>query len=232
MRSAGCVINDHADRHLDGHVERTRMRPLASGAVHEKSALVLFIVLCVMALLLVLQTNRFTIYLSLGGILLAAIYPYMKRHTYLPQVVLGAAFSWAIPMVFAAETNSLPPIVWLLYIANLLWTVVYDTMYAMVDRDDDIKIGIKSTAILFGDNDRAMIAVLQVTVVLVLCIVGNQAHLGPSYFLGVVAAATLFVYQQHLIRNREKEECFKAFLNNNWVGLAIFVGLLFDYISL
>jgi len=223
------VINDFADRKLDGHVSRTKNRPLATGRISARNALIFFSGLCLLALILVLQTNALTIYLAFGGLALASIYPFMKRYTYLPQVFLGAAFAWAIPMAFAAEINSLPTIVWLLYLATVLWTVAYDTLYAMVDRDDDIKIGIKSTAILFGKADRAMIAFLQVLVVLTLSIIGEQLALGQFYFLGVVVAATLFVYQQHLIRLRYRDECFKAFLNNNWVGLAVFVGLFMDY---
>ncbi len=228
MRAAGCVINDYADRDFDGHVERTKDRPLATGRVSSRQALIFFAVLCLIALLLVLQTNTFTIYLSFGGLALASIYPFMKRYTYLPQVVLGAAFAWAVPMAYAAETNSLPAHIWLIYLATVLWTVAYDTMYAMVDRDDDLKVGIKSTAILFGKADRAMIALLQVMVVLTLCILGNQLKLGQFYFLGLVAVSTLFVYQQHLIRLRYRHECFKAFLNNNWVGMVIFAGIALD----
>lgn len=230
MRSAGCVINDFADRNIDGHVKRTKDRPLPSGKVTAKETLTLFAVLCAASFILVLLTNTLTIYLSFGGLALAATYPFMKRHTYLPQVVLGAAFAWAIPMAYAAETGELHKQAWLLYVITVLWTVAYDTMYAMVDRDDDIKIGVKSTAILFGNADRMVVAVLQTLVILVLCIVGNQAELGSLYYLSVVVAATLFVYQQHLIRNREREGCFKAFLNNHWVGLAVFVGIVAELV--
>jgi len=229
MRSAGCVINDFADRHLDGHVERTKDRPLVTGRISAQNALIFFAALCLLAFVLVLQTNQLTIYLSFGALALAAIYPFMKRYTYLPQVVLGAAFAWSIPMAYAAETNSVPSIVWLVYTATVLWTVAYDTEYAMVDREDDLKIGIKSTAILFGEADRAIIAFLQVLVILTLCLIGDEAERGQFYFLGVVAAATLFVYQQHLIRLRYRSECFQAFLNNNWVGMVVFFGLALDY---
>lgn len=229
MRSAGCVINDFADRNIDGHVERTKERPLAKGSVSTKGALIFFASLCLIAFLLVLQTNSLTIYLSFGALALASAYPFMKRYTYLPQVVLGAAFAWSVPMAYAAETNELPKIIWLIYIATLLWTVAYDTMYAMVDREDDIKIGVKSTAILFGKSDRAIIAFLQVLVVLTLSMIGDQLGLGQYYFLGVVGAAVLFVYQQHLIRLRDREDCFKAFLNNNWVGAVVFLGIFMDY---
>lgn len=231
MRSAGCVINDYADRKIDGHVARTKNRPLATGAVTSKQALSFFAALCVLALVLVLMTNMFTIYLSFGGLALACIYPFMKRHTYLPQVFLGAAFAWAVPMAFAAETESLPPVVWLIFTATVLWTVAYDTMYAMVDREDDLKIGVKSTAILFGESDRTIIAVLQVLVILTLSLIGNELKLGQFYLLGMVGASVLFVYQQHLIRLRYPQECFKAFLNNNWVGAIVFVGFVLDYMT-
>jgi len=225
------VINDFADRKIDGDVERTKQRPLVIGDVSVKQALIFFFSLCLVAFVLVLQTNELTIYLSLGALALASAYPFMKRYTYLPQVVLGAAFAWSVPMAYAAQTNELPTIVWLIYTATVLWTVAYDTMYAMVDRDDDIKIGVKSTAILFGQADRAIIAFLQILVVLTFCLIGDQAKLGQFYFLSVVVAAILFVYQQHLIRHRYREECFRAFLNNNWVGVAIFVGLALDYLT-
>lgn len=230
MRSAGCVINDYADRNIDGHVKRTKDRPLPSGKVTPTETLILFAVLCLASFGLVLLTNTLTIYLAFGGLALATTYPFMKRHTYLPQVVLGAAFAWSVPMAYAAETGEIHQLVWLLYIITVLWTVAYDTIYAMVDRDDDIKIGVKSTAILFGKSDRIAIAGLQALVILVLCIVGAQAELGSYYFFAVVVAATLFVYQQHLIRNRDRDECFKAFLNNHWVGLAIFTGVVVDYL--
>jgi len=229
MRSAGCVINDFADRNIDGDVERTTHRPLVTGELSVKNALVFFSVLCLLSFILVLQTNELTIYLSFGALALASIYPFMKRYTYLPQVVLGAAFACSVPMAYAAQTNELPQIVWLIYIATVLWTVAYDTMYAMVDREDDIKIGVKSTAILFGHADRAIIAFLQLLVVLALCMIGEQAKLGQFYFLGVVVASSLFVFQQHLIRFRGRDACFRAFLNNNWVGVAIFVGLVLDF---
>lgn len=229
MRSAGCVINDFADRNIDGEVARTKDRPLVRGDISAKNALIFFVSLCLIAFLLVLQTNELTVYLSFGAVALAAIYPFMKRHSYLPQVVLGAAFAWAVPMAYAAQTNELPTIIWLIYTATVLWTVAYDTMYAMVDREDDLKIGVKSSAILFGQADRGIIAFLQILVILTFCMIGDQLKLGQFYFLGVVSAAILFIYQQHLIRLRYREECFKAFLNNNWVGLVIFVGLALDY---
>lgn len=231
MRSAGCVINDFADRKIDGDVKRTKDRPLVTGLISPTHALIFFIVLCVVAFLLVLSMNTLTIYLSVGGAVLAFIYPFMKRYTHLPQVFLGAAFAWAVPMAYAAQTDSLPSIVWLIYMATLVWTVAYDTMYAMVDRDDDLKIGVKSTAILFGNSDRAVIAFLQVLVVLTLCIIGQQAKLGEFYYLGVAVASVLFVYQQHLIRHRDRDACFQAFLNNNWVGLVLFCALFLEFAS-
>lgn len=229
MRSAGCVINDFADRKIDGKVARTKGRPLATGEATKDEALALFGVLSGLAFFLVLFTNWLTVFLSFGGLILASAYPFMKRHTYFPQVVLGAAFSWAIVMAFAAETNSLPPKLWLIYIAVVIWTLVYDTFYAMVDRDDDIKIGVKSTAVFFGDADRTITAGLQGFVVFILLLVGQNFGMSWLYFSGIVVATGLFGYQQYLIRDRKKDQCFKAFLNNNWVGLAIFVGIALDY---
>jgi 4-hydroxybenzoate polyprenyl transferase, proteobacterial len=228
MRAAGCVINDYADRHFDGHVKRTAFRPLPSGRITTFRALSFFLILVVVAFLLVWQLNRFTIYLSTGGLLLAAVYPFMKRVTSLPQVILGMAFSWAIPMAYAAVTGHLSLISWLLFLANLLWTVAYDTMYAMVDRDDDVKIGIKSTAILFGKNDRLYIALLQFSTLALLSLVGWLSELTISYFMALLVALCLFIYQQYLIWHRQRDACFKAFLNNNWVGVVVFAGILFS----
>ncbi len=229
MRSAGCVINDFADRKVDGHVKRTEHRPLASGKVSPEEAIWLFAGLCLVAFILVLFTNPLTIWLSFGGLLLAFCYPFMKRYTHLPQIVLGAAFSWSIPMAFAAEAGELPPKIWVLYVANLLWTVAYDTFYAMVDRDDDIKIGVKSTAILFGDMDIAFTFTLQVMVIVALVMTGTNFDRGLFYFVGVAIAALLFLQQQYMIRFRDRDQCFKAFLQNNRVGLVVFIGLLLDY---
>jgi 4-hydroxybenzoate polyprenyltransferase len=229
MRAAGCAINDFADRKVDRHVKRTKDRPLTSGRIQSWEAVALFAGICLLAFLMVLFfTNPLTLYLSFGGVILAFIYPFMKRYTHLPQLFLGAAFSWAIPMAWAAEAGEVTRLAWLLFTANVLWTVAYDTFYAMVDRDDDLKIGVKSTAILFGDGDRAIIAVLQSLVVLIMLLVGNQAELGGVYYLGIIAMACLFIYQQHLARFRDREGCFKAFLNNNWAGFAVFLGLLID----
>ena len=229
MRSAGCVINDFADRKIDGHVERTKNRPIASGRILPLEALLFAGVLLLLAFILVLFTNFFTILLSFGAALLASSYPYMKRYTYLPQLVLGAAFAWSIPMTFAAHLNTLPHYVWLIYIATLLWTVAYDTFYAMVDRDDDIKIGVKSTAILFGDMDRVMIGILQVASLFCLVLLGLELNFGEYYYAGLVLAAILFAYQQYISRTRDKEQCFNAFLNNNWVGMVIFAGIVMQY---
>lgn len=226
MRSAGCVINDYADRNFDGHVERTRDRPLATGVVSEREALLLFTGLVVLAGLLVLATNLLTIGLAVVGVILAATYPFAKRYTYLPQLHLGAAFGWAVPMAFAAQTETLPPLGWLLFCATVLWAVIYDTEYAMVDREDDLKLGIKSTAILFDDNDRIIIGVLQALMLIDLVLIGREAALGWPYHVGLAIAALLFVYQQYLIRERSRAGCFAAFMNNSWVGGVIFAGLL------
>lgn len=229
MRAAGCAINDFADREWDRHVERTRERPLTTGRIQAWEALALFAGLAIVSfLMVVLFTNTLTLYLSFGGVVLAFIYPFMKRYTHLPQLFLGAAFSWAIPMAWAAEAGELARITWLLFTANVLWTVAYDTLYAMVDRDDDLQVGIKSTAILFGEADKAIIAVLQTLVIVVLVMVGRQAELGTFYYLGLVGMATLFVYHQYLARERARADCFRAFLNNNWAGFAVFAGLALD----
>ncbi len=231
MRSAGCAINDYADRHFDGHVKRTRHRPLADGRLSEANALAIFGLLLLIGLVLVLFTNPFTIAMAFVAAALAAIYPFAKRHTHMAQIVLGAAYSWSIPMAFTAETNNLPPNVWLLYIANLMWVLVYDTFYAMVDRDDDLKVGVKSTAVLFAEMDKAFTGLLQGLTILGLIMVGNKFALGVFFYLGVSAAAGLFVYQQWLIRSRDRDACFKAFLNNQWVGFVVFLGLAIDYLT-
>ncbi|MEQ1621688.1 MAG: 4-hydroxybenzoate octaprenyltransferase [Methylococcales bacterium] len=229
MRAAGCVINDYADRDFDPHVERTKQRPIAAGKVSSKEALVIFVVLCLTAFGLVLLLNIYTIMLSFVAAFLAASYPFMKRFTQLPQAYLGIAFGWAVPMAFAAQTNTIPLVAWLMYLAVVLWALVYDTMYAMVDKDDDLKIGIKSTAILFGEYDRQIMAVLQLIILGLLVAVGLIIAAGWVYFAGLAVAAGLFVYQQTLIFNRDKVLCFKAFLNNNWFGVSVFVGLAVDY---
>jgi 4-hydroxybenzoate polyprenyltransferase len=229
MRAAGCVINDFADRNIDGRVKRTQDRPLATGRVSGREAIALFITLSLVAFGLVLMTDPLTIKLSVGGLVLAFCYPFMKRHTHLPQVVLGAAFAWGIPMAYAAEAGELSRHMWVIYLAVVLWTVAYDTFYAMVDRDDDIKIGVKSTAILFGEQDRLITGALQLMTLYALMLVGNRFELGGFYYAGLAIAAGLFTYQQWLIRFRARAACFKAFLNNNWVGLAIFAGIAADF---
>jgi len=229
MRSAGCVINDYADRDFDPHVSRTRNRPIAAGNVKPREALLLFVMLCLVAFTLVLTMNWLTVGLSVGGVLLAAIYPFMKRYTYLPQVFLGLAFGWAIPMAFAAQTGEVPVIAWLLLTATVLWATAYDSMYAMVDVEDDLRIGVKSTVILFGDADKMIIGSMQVMFLITMVIVGNKLELGLYYFAGLLAAALLVVYQQFLIRHRDPDGCFKAFLNNHWFGAVIFVGLVLHY---
>jgi len=230
MRSAGCVINDYADRDIDPHVKRTSGRPLAAGRVSEKEALVLFIVLALIAFGLVLLLNWLTIALSFVGAALAVSYPFMKRYTHLPQFYLGVTFGWAIPMAFAAETGSVPLVAWILFTANIFWAVAYDTAYAMIDRDDDIKIGVKSTAILFGQYDRLMIAISHVIALLLLYWVGEQVGLGWWYQIGLVIAAGLAIYQQILIKDRDKAKCFRAFLDNNRFGMVVFAGLFLDYL--
>jgi len=229
MRAAGCAINDFADRDWDKHVKRTKDRPLTTGRIKPREAVALFGGLCVISfLMVVLFTNTLTLYLSFAGAALALIYPFTKRYTHMPQLFLGAAFSWAIPMAWAAQTGELSQVTWLLFTANVLWTVAYDTFYAMVDRDDDIKVGIKSTAILFGDADRTIIGVLQAMVIFILIIVGHRSELGTFYYLGLLAMTCLFIYQQFLAKDRDRDGCFKAFLNNNWAGLAVFTGLAID----
>ncbi|HEY9197712.1 MAG TPA: 4-hydroxybenzoate octaprenyltransferase [Gammaproteobacteria bacterium] len=231
MRSAGCVINDYADRNFDPHVQRTRDRPIAAGRVGPREALFLFAALCLLAFALVLTLNRQTIYLSFGAVLLAAAYPFTKRYTQLPQVVLGAAFGWAIPMAFAAVQGEVPRIGWLLFVVNVLWSTAYDTFYAMVDRDDDLRIGVKSTAILFGESDRLIVGILQLLVLGGLLLVGNLAGLGLYFHLGLLVAGGLALYQQYLARQRDRAGCFQAFLNNSWFGAAVFAGIFLHYLA-
>lgn len=225
MRSAGCVINDYADREVDGAVERTQARPIVSGEVKPKEALQLFYLLVVCAFGLVIFLNTKTIILSIAALFLASLYPFMKRYTYFPQVVLGAAFSWSIPMAFMAIIGELPAWLWLIYIANLTWTVSYDTAYAMVDREDDIAIGVKSTAILFGRFDVTIIVVLNVVTLMLLAYVGWLTNLHPLFYVGLAVAAVMFAYQFRLIKTRQRDACFAAFLHNHWVGLSIAIGI-------
>ncbi|CAG4967668.1 4-hydroxybenzoate octaprenyltransferase [Novilysobacter luteus] len=228
-RSAGCVINDYADRWLDPHVERTRGRPLATGAVRGREALALFAVLMLVAFALVLTLNRLTVLMSFVGMLLAASYPYLKRYTYLPQVYLGMAFGWGIPMAFAAVTGEVPALAWLLYVANILWSTAYDTWYAMVDREDDLKVGSKSTAILFGEMDLVAQGVLYALFFAALVLVGQRAGLGTVYAVGVGVAIALVAWEFWIARKRGREACFRAFLHNHWVGMVVFVGIAGDY---
>lgn len=230
MRSAGCAINDYADRAIDAQVLRTQLRPFATEEIRPIEAIGVFVVLSLISLGLVLLTNTLTVQLSVVAVLLAAIYPFMKRYTYLPQIVLGMAFGWGMPMVFAAETNAIPLFAWLLYIANILWTTAYDTMYAMVDRDDDIRIGVKSTAILFGDDDKLIVGILQGLAIAILILAGVKFELNWPYYLGLVIASGFAVYQQWLIKDRDRDQCFQAFLNNNWFGAAVFAGIFFNYL--
>ncbi|THK42373.1 4-hydroxybenzoate octaprenyltransferase [Methylophaga sp. SB9B] len=229
MRAAGCAINDYADRHIDGQVWRTENRPLATGALTAKQAVLTFVTLALIAFILVLQLNSFTIALSLIAVLLAAIYPFMKRFTYLPQLVLGMAFGWAIPMAFAAQTNTLPSIVWWLFVANIVWTTMYDTFYAMADREDDLQAGVKSTAILFGKNDLLIQALLQLVFLLIMILIGLQLQLSMVFYLGLLIVAMLFIYQLRLSKDRERNACLQAFLNNNWVGAVVFFSIVLHY---
>lgn len=231
MRSAGCVINDYADRDFDGHVKRTAGRPLATGRVTSREALVLFFGLALVAFMLVLTLNPLTISMSFAGIVLAVCYPFMKRFIPIPQFVLGLAFSWSIPMAYAAQAEALPPVAWLLFLANLTWTIAYDTEYAMVDRDDDLKLGLKSSAIWFGVWDRHIIGLLQSATLLLLLAVGLLAGLGIAYYCGLLVAGLLFIQQQRMIYLREREPCFQAFLANNQVGMVLFAALALDYLT-
>lgn len=230
MRSAGCVINDIADRNFDGFVARTKDRPLANKKISMTAAVTLLICLCLCAFILVLFLNRLTILLAIIALLTTLIYPFMKRYIHVPQLILGIAFAWSVPMAFAAQTNSLPAICWLIFLIAVVWPVMYDTLYAMTDREDDLKIGIKSTAILFGNLDRFILAVLQLMLILLFILLGEILKLRFWYYTGIVCAAIFFIYQQYLIKDRNPKKCFQAFLNNQWVGLIIFLGLLIAYL--
>lgn len=230
MRSAGCAINDFADRNFDPHVQRTRERPLAAGRLAPAEALAVFAILALIAFGLVLTTNALTIRLAIAGVLLAATYPFLKRWTNLPQYYLGIAFAWGTPMAFAAQTGEVPPIAWLLFGCVVLWTAAFDTIYAMVDRADDIRIGVKSTAVLFGSADRVIIAIMQLLMLVGLWLVGRWAGLDGWYFAGLVAATLSLLYQQFLIAGRDGGRCFRAFLNNNMTGALVFAGIALDYL--
>jgi 4-hydroxybenzoate polyprenyltransferase len=229
MRSAGCAINDYADRSFDPQVERTKTRPLAAGRITTLEALILFAVLSLLALMLVLQLNRMTLLWALPGAFLAVTYPFVKRFLSLVQMYLGVAFSWGIPMAFEAQVEYVPHVVWLFVLANVMWVTVYDTIYAMVDRDDDIKIGVRSTAILFGDSDRHIIAVLQAMTLVTLYLAGRTLRMTGWYYAGLAGGAVFFIYQLWLIRNRDRDACFRAFLNNNYFGMSMFIGILLTY---
>jgi 4-hydroxybenzoate polyprenyltransferase len=230
MRAAGCIINDFADRYVDGHVLRTSRRPLVSGEVSVKEALILFVLLMTLAFGLVLLCNWLTVLLAFVGALLATTYPFLKRITHLPQLGLGLAFSWGVPMAFAAQTNQVPASAWWLFATAMIWPVIYDTFYAMADKQDDIKIGVKSTAILFANYDRVITSVLQLIFIVMLAMTGYVFQLGTVYDVSLVFAAILFLYQQQLIEQREPAACFAAFLNNSWVGAIIFAGILMSYL--
>jgi 4-hydroxybenzoate polyprenyltransferase len=226
MRSAGCVINDYADRNIDGDVERTKHRPLAVRLVTEKEALILFVVLALLAFSLVLMLNMLSVILSFVALGIATVYPFMKRITYFPQVVLGMAFSMAIPMAFAAVRNEIPHTAWLLYVTNLLWVLAYDTIYGMVDKKDDLRIGVKSTAIFFGEADLQITALIQAMFVFGLLLVGGKFELNYFFYLSVLIASGLIAWQIYSCRKHQPDKCFSAFLNNNWVGLVIFCGIV------
>ncbi|MCB1759385.1 MAG: 4-hydroxybenzoate octaprenyltransferase [Gammaproteobacteria bacterium] len=230
MRSAGCAINDYADRDIDGRVARTRHRPLAVGLITPKEALGVFVALSLVAFMLVLLLDWKTIAMSFVAVVLAAVYPFMKRYTHLPQLVLGMAFGWAVPMAFVALTGGVSEAGWLLFVATVIWALIYDTQYAMVDRDDDIKIGVKSTAILFGEHDRLMIGILQLTMLGLMLMVGTKLEFGLAYHIGLVVGALMFVWQQILITDRQPQNCFDAFLNNNAFGMAIFIAVVLEYL--
>ncbi len=230
MRAAGCSVNDFADYNIDLHVSRTEKRPLARGALTRKDALACFVFFSAIAFILVLLTNRMTVLLSVGAILVATTYPFMKRYTHLPQLVLGVAFSWGILMAFTAQTGTIPSAVFLLFVANILWTVAYDTEYAMVDREFDKEIGVKSTAILFGDADKLMVGALQAMFIIAMFLAGRRFEMNSPYYISLIIAAGFLAYQQLLIKDRSPGACFRAFLNNNWVGAIIFLGIFLSYL--
>jgi 4-hydroxybenzoate polyprenyltransferase len=229
MRSAGCAVNDYADRSFDPHVARTAARPLAQGRITTTEALILFAVLALASLALVLQLSKFTLLLAVLGAFLAVTYPFVKRFLSVPQLYLGIAFGWGIPMAFAAELDHVPRVAWLFVIANMLWVTVYDTIYAMVDRDDDLKIGVRSTAILFGDSDRHIIAALQGLTLSSLYLAGRLLNMSGWYYAGLIAGALFFVRHLWMIRHRERDACFHAFLDNHYFGMSVFIGILLNY---
>ena len=229
MRSAGCVINDYADRNFDGHVERTCNRPLATGALSAKQALTFFVILCLIAFGLVFTLNSFTVWLSIGALVLATLYPFMKRYTYWPQAFLGAAFAWAIPMAFAAVQNTLPNALWLIFIATLIWSLIYDTAYAVTDMKDDLKVGIKSTAILFGDKLLYWMAFFKVMMLSLLVMTGSAFEMGKIYYIGLAIVAFWFAYDLKRLAMNDEQVAFKVFIQNHWIGLVILFGIILDY---
>lgn len=230
MRSAGCVINDFADRKIDPHVERTKNRPMAAGRVSSQEALLLAAGLSLIAFLLILPLNQLTILLSVPALFLAGSYPFTKRFFAMPQAYLGIAFSFGIPMAFAAQTGSLPPIIWILMLANLFWVIAYDTEYAIVDKPDDLKIGIKTSAITFGQFDVLGVMVCHACFIAIMLIIGQMLQMNWAYYAGLSVATGLIAYQYTLIRNRDRALCFKAFLHNNWVGMVVFAGIALDFL--
>jgi 4-hydroxybenzoate polyprenyltransferase len=229
MRSAGCAINDYADRNIDPHIARTTQRPLAAGTITPKEALMVFAVLSLIAFVLVLQMNTLTIMLSIPALFLAGSYPFTKRYTHLPQAYLGIAFGWGVPMAFAAQTGAVPEASWLLFAATVFWALAYDTMYAITDREDDLKIGVKSTAILFGRFDKVMVLLFQILTLLMLYLAGQQFNLGTVFYAGLGISILFFIYQQYLIRNRDPQKSFQAFLNNHYFGMMVFIAIAFEY---
>jgi 4-hydroxybenzoate polyprenyltransferase len=230
MRSAGCIVNDFADRNVDPYVKRTRERPLAARRVTSAEALVLFVILSAAALWLVTRLDAFTLRLACLGAALTVSYPFLKRFFALPQLYLALAFSWGVPMAFAALLGALPRAAWMMFVATIIWVTVYDTLYAMVDREDDLKIGVRSSAIVFADMDRVIVGVLQLMMLLALLLMGMSLHFGNAYLGGLAAAAVFFAYQQWLIRAREPDACLRAFQNNHYVGMSVFIGILLEYI--
>lgn len=230
MRSAGCAINDFADRKIDGHVERTKNRPLATGKITPTEAVLVALVFALISFILVLFTNTLTMYWSFAAIFLAAFYPFSKRYTYYPQLVLGMAYSCGILLAHTAESGGLPKVAWIIFSANLLWTIAYDTYYAMSDREDDLKIGVKSTAVIFGSADRIIILILQLSSLAFLAWAGLISQLGTIYYLGLAIAAGCFAWEFYQTRERDAQACFKAFLHNHWAGMIIFIGLVLSYL--
>ncbi|MDH5325523.1 MAG: 4-hydroxybenzoate octaprenyltransferase [Gammaproteobacteria bacterium] len=231
MRAGGCIINDYADRGIDMHVSRTQNRPLAMGRVTSKEALSLFVVTCLAAFVLVLFTNTLTILMSVVGLFLAVLYPFTKRYTYMPQAFLGLAFGWSVPMAFAAQTGTVPNEAWLILTATVLWATSYDTMYAMADREDDIRIGVKSTAVLFGEADRLIIAMIQCLFLFTMIVVGEKLELKFYYYIGLGVSTIFLAYQHYLLKDRDPQRCIKAFANNSWLGACIFAGIVMEYAS-